>query len=122
MSSRVVCLFTSLALIFLGAGCASTAKKQAPGAKHNSQTQAVEVVLSPEQLEKRSEAHAHFLAGLSHEQNRELDAALAEYEKALADDPRNEDLAIELSRRYVQQKDYDKAVAVLKKAADAPGA
>lgn len=80
------------------------------------------MVESPEELEKRAEAHAHYLAGLSYEQNHELENALAEYEKALADDPRNEDLATELSRRYVQRKDYDKAIAVLKKAAEAPGA
>ena len=122
MLSRVVWLFTSLALIFLGVGCASTTKRKTPITTNNSRTQAVEVVLSPEQLEKRADAHAHFLAGLSHEQNREIDSALAEYEKALADDPRNQDLAIELSRRYVQAKDYDKAIAVLKKAADEPGA
>ena len=74
------------------------------------------------QLEKRAEAHAHFLTGLSLDQNRESDKALEEYEKALEADPRNEDLAVDLSRRYLQRKDYEKAIAVLKKAADAPGA
>ena len=73
---------------------------------------------SPAQQEKRAEAHAHFVAGLSHELNRDLDKALTEYEKALDGDPRNEDLAVELSRRYVQRKEFDKAVAVLKKAAE----
>ncbi len=75
---------------------------------------------APVDIEKRAEAHAHYLAGLSFEQNRDLDSALAEYEKALDGDPHNEDLAVELSRRYVQRKDFDKAADVLKKAADVP--
>ena len=77
---------------------------------------------SPAQQEKRAAAHAHYAAGLSHELNRDLDKALAEYELALEGDPRNEDLVVELSRRYVQRKEFDKAVAVLKKATKEPDA
>ena len=111
-----------LALIFLSTGCSSVSKHKAPFTRNGSSTQTVEVVLSPDQLEKRADAHAHFLTGLSHEQNHQIDRALVDYEKALADDPRNDDLAVELSRRYLQRKDYDKAIGVLKNAAEAPGA
>lgn len=45
-------------------------------------------------MEKRAESHAQFLTGLSHEQNRNTDKALAAYEKALEGDPGNAELAV----------------------------
>ncbi|HWN97066.1 MAG TPA: tetratricopeptide repeat protein, partial [Methylomirabilota bacterium] len=120
MPSRFVWLWLSVASIFIGAGCAPV-HHNAPGRRS---AQAAEQKDSgpsdsPDQYDKRAEVHAHFLAGLSFEQNRELEKALAEYEKALAGDPKNEMLAVDLSRRYLQRKEFDKAIAVLKKAAQA---
>src|ERR1043166_7794847 len=114
MPSRFISLWLAAATIFIIAGC-STARRSMTTSRETEKPE------SPEDLEQRAEAHAHFLAGLSHEQNREMDRAFTEYEKALAGDPRNEELAIDLSRRYVQRKDYDRAIEVLKKAADIPG-
>lgn len=75
---------------------------------------------SPEKVERRAEAHAHFLAALSAELNGDTDTAEREYEKSLDLDPSNEQLALDLSRRFIQGKKYDRAIAILQKAADAP--
>jgi tetratricopeptide (TPR) repeat protein len=119
MRFRLLWLWVPLASLLLVAGCATSPRQAAKaGGTTNESAARVE---SPEQLEKRAEAHAHYLLGLSYEQNREIDKALAEYEKALDGDPRNEELAIELSRRYIQRKDFEKAAAALKRAAHEPG-
>lgn len=114
------------ALIYIGVGCSHLPKNQGSPAVPNQQNKTGKVpwdsTASSAELDERTEAHARFLAGLSLDQNQLPEEALAEYEKALAADPRNEDLATELSRRHLQRKDYDKAIAVLKKTAATPGA
>ncbi len=104
-------------------GCSVPARKS-PGLGAIKDASAVEnvPVETPEQSEKRAEAHAHFLTGLSLDQANQVESALAEYELALALQPGHEDLAVDLSRRYMQRKDYAKAIAALKKCAAAPGA
>jgi tetratricopeptide (TPR) repeat protein len=108
----------SLAMILIVAGCSTVSTKTNAPAVSNSPAKTGPPAQSPEQQAKRAESHARFLAGMSYEQNRQIDKALAEYEKALEGDLENEELAVDLSRRYVQRKDYDKAVAVLKKATE----
>jgi len=120
MPSRFAWLLWLVALMLVGAGCSSV--RTQTGAALDKAPAKTAPVETPEQLEKRIDAHAHYLMGLSHEQNQDMAKALEEYEKALAADPSNENLAVDLSRRYVQRKDYDKAIAALKKSADAPGA
>jgi tetratricopeptide (TPR) repeat protein len=105
-----------LALLLLAAGCSTPRKTVSPLTTESSKPKVV--VDSPAQQEKRAEAHAHYIAGLSHELNRDINKALEEYEKALDKDPHNEDLAVELSRRYVQRKEFDKAISVLTQAAE----
>lgn len=116
-------LLMTLALALGAAGCSSNGWKRAAAQPAAAPApKAVVARETPEQSEKRAEGHAHFLAGLSFEQRGQPDRALAEYEKALDLEPANEELAVDLSRRYMQRKDYAKAIAALKKAADAPGA
>ena len=113
----------SLAFAILGAGCSSVRTNKTDAAlKSDAVPTKMVKVDPPDRSEKRIEAHAHFLAGLSHEQNQEMAKALAEYEKSLNADPGNEELAVDLSRRYLQRKDPDKAIAVLKRATEEPGA
>src|ERR1051325_396832 len=109
MPSRFGWLIMSLASILAVAGCSfhSTKSRQSLAVKQEPAA-TLPKIDSPKEMEQRVEAHAHFLAGLSYEQNRELDKALAEYEKALDLDARDGELAVELSRRYLQRKDYDK--------------
>src|SRR5688572_32643143 len=113
MPSRVVWLLVTLASMFFIAGCSSVSPDTGadlPAKQVGPPRQ------SPEELEKRGEAHARFLSGLSYDQRREPERSLGEYEKALALDPRNEALSVELSRRYLQRKVVDKDMTVLKKA------
>ncbi len=77
---------------------------------------------SPEVLEKRAEALARFATGFSLELKQETEAALDEYYKAVLADPGNEILVLDLSRRFVQAKQFAKAVELLKKAAAEPDA
>src|SRR5687768_16218802 len=123
MPFRIVWLIWPLASFLFVAGCSiHSSRSGGAAAAMRFPPEKISQPESSEELEKRAEAHAHFLAGLSFDQNRETDKALEEYEKALEGDPRNEDLSDELSRRYLQRKDYHKANAVLNKAAEAAGA
>jgi tetratricopeptide (TPR) repeat protein len=69
-------------------------------------------------------AHAHYAAGVVHEMKDELDAALGEYYEAAVSDPDNEWLVLEVSRRFLQNKQPEKALSVLQAATahtNAPG-
>src|SRR5436190_15745807 len=109
MLSRLV-WWLSLAMVLIVAGCSTVSTKTNVPANSTSSAKTGPQPASPEEQEKRAESHAHFLAGMSYEQNREMEKALAEYEKALEGDSTNEELSVDLSRRYVQRKNYDKAV------------
>ena len=109
-----------LATFLFVAGCSTDSSREGGAAAVRLPPERISQEETPAQLEKRAEAHAHFLMGLSLDQNREGNQALEEYEKAFEADPHNEELAVDLSRRYLQRKEYDKAIAILKKAADVP--
>jgi tetratricopeptide (TPR) repeat protein len=72
--------------------------------------------------EKAAAAHAHYAAGVIHEMNDESEAALREYQQAALKDPANEDLVLEVARRFVQNKRLEKATEVLARAASRPEA
>jgi tetratricopeptide (TPR) repeat protein len=72
--------------------------------------------------EKRARAHAHYGAGVIHEMNDEPGAALQEYYLAALDDPDDEWLLLEVSRRLLQNKQPEKALEILKPAAARPNA
>lgn len=73
------------------------------------------------ELERRVKAHAAFAAGVLSQIQEEPEAALEYFEKASLSDPANEELAIDVARRRLQRLEFDKAVALLKKAAAVPG-
>lgn len=77
---------------------------------------------SPEVADRRAEAHARFLSAASLELNEESSEAELEYEKALLGDPGNEQLALDLSRRFIQRKEYERAATLLKKVCASPEA
>jgi len=72
--------------------------------------------------EKIAQAHAHYAAAVVHEMNEENEAALEDYYKAAADDPRDQDLVLEVSRRLIQSKQLEKALELLSRAAAEPDA
>ena len=77
---------------------------------------------SPSADDKLARAHAHYAAGVVHDMNDETDAALQEYCIAAQDDPDNEALVLEVSRRLLQNKQPEKALDILTRAASRPKA
>lgn len=72
--------------------------------------------------EKAARAHAHYAAGVIHEMNDAHEAALQEYYQAALEDPENETLVLEVSRRFLQNKQTEKALEILKRATAYPTA
>ncbi len=72
--------------------------------------------------EKLARAHAHYAAGFIHDMNEQPEAALQEYLQAALDDPGNEELILEVSRRLLQNKQPEKALDLLAQAAARPNA
>jgi tetratricopeptide (TPR) repeat protein len=72
--------------------------------------------------QKIAQAHAHYASGIVHDMNDETEAALEDYFTAALDDPDNEDLVLEVSRRLLQNKQQEKALEVLSRAAARPNA
>jgi tetratricopeptide (TPR) repeat protein len=68
------------------------------------------------------EALAHYAAGVSCEWNDEDAKAVQQFYQAALDDPDNERLAIKLARRFLKNKQADKALAVLSNSARRPQA
>ncbi|HEX4644115.1 MAG TPA: tetratricopeptide repeat protein [Verrucomicrobiae bacterium] len=75
-------------------------------------------------IEKLAEAHAHYSLGIIRDLDEEPEEALGEYSKAVMEDPANEELVLELTRRYLQRQEpeNDKALEVLQRATSLPGA
>lgn len=72
--------------------------------------------------EKTAQAHAHYASAIIHDMNDESEAALEDYYAAASDDPRDEGLVLEVSRRLIQNKQLEKALDLLVKAAEIPNA
>ena len=71
---------------------------------------------------KLAEAHAHYGAGVIHEMDDDSDEALLEYYQAALKDPGNETLILEVSHRFLQKKQPEKALELLNRAAEQPDA
>jgi tetratricopeptide (TPR) repeat protein len=72
--------------------------------------------------EKRIAAHAHFALAAIYDMDDEPELALEEYAQAALNDPSNEELVLELTRRYLQAKQPEKAMELLIKATALPEA
>ena len=75
-----------------------------------------------ESTERRVRAVAHFAAGISEELNDHDEAAVEHYLKSAAADPGHEVLVVELARRFLQNKQTDKAIELLAKVSASPRA
>ena len=62
---------------------------------------------------KLASAHAHYAAGVVHELNGETDLAMEEFLRAAQEDPEDETLTLEISRRMLQAKQPEKALEFL---------
>ena len=106
----------------LMAGCGST-----PGRKPAPPKEPAAVSLKRERADDRSaerlaEAHAHYAAGVVHEVDDEPRAATDEYYRAAMLDPDDESLVLEVSRRLLQNKQPEKALEIITRAAARPNA
>lgn len=61
-------------------------------------------------------AHAHYGAGVVHEMNLEPESALEDYYQAAILDPTNAALVLEVSQQFMEAKELDKALDLLKRA------
>src|SRR5437879_1790792 len=81
-------------------------------------TPAKDLLLSPEG-EHKAGALAHFVEGMSFEENGEMDKALAAYRKVLDVDPGQADLASRVAALLTRQDEFPEAIDVLKDAVKA---
>jgi len=113
---------TVVAIAALGTlcGCATTSKKPTVASVPTEDGQAAP--LTKEETEKRIEALARFAAGVSGELREQSDEALEHFQRSVLADPANEPLAIDVARRLLRKKEFDKAIEVLEKSAARPEA
>ncbi len=125
---HLICTVAALGgLLF--AGCASPSKKEprAPaqadaGPAKPEPTNGSPLILSPEELDRRAEAHARYASAIIHELNEEPELAADELYQAALNDLENESLVLDVTRRLLQFKKNDKALDLLRKATERPDA
>ncbi len=100
---------------------ASPSKFSKFGARKTAAPELDPTQIDDRELERRVTAHAAFAAGVVSQIKEDSDAALEYFEKASLADPANEGLAIDVARRRLQRLEFDKAIALLQKAAAVPG-
>jgi len=123
MPSR--CWFWSVVVAAGGvlvAGCGSVSSHQLASQKETPAVARKRELADERAAAKAAEAHAHYAAGVIHEMNEEVPAALGEYYQAALDDPGNEPLILEVSGRLLQNKQPAKALEVVTRAAAQPSA
>ena len=104
---------TSSALV---AGCRLVPLRQ-PAAEKGSAAALKRELAEERALAKAASAHAHYARGVIHEMNDEPEAATGEYYQAALEDPGNEILTLEVSRRFLQNKQPEKALEIVTRAA-----
>src|SRR5690242_6817025 len=118
------CWFWS-AVVVVGAllpGCQSRPVQKSTPASRVADSDSIRAGGIDRPAEKAAQAHAHYAAAIIHDMNDETEAALEDYYKAASDDPQDEALVLEVSRRLIQNKRLDKALEVLTRAAAEPNA
>lgn len=108
--------------VVVAAGCASPRPTARPATADALDTPPVQEAAPDLSAEKVAQAHAHYAAGVVHEMDDEADAALREYYLAAEADPDDEGLILEVTRRFLQAKQPDKALELLSRAAARPAA
>jgi tetratricopeptide (TPR) repeat protein len=117
---------TLLSLAFAGGGCATTGRKtgdatdtgssqSAPGSLRSRPTE-------PATAEKRAEIYAHYATALVEDFNHHPEAAAHEFYQAAALDLANDELVVEAAQCLLENKQNEKALKLLNRAARAPDA
>lgn len=110
----------ALAALSMLFGCAVT-KRTATTTPSVAVVGVTNTPLSKEEMEKRVEALARFAAGVSGELREQPDEALDQFYKSVLADPTNEPLVIDVARRLIRKKQFEKAVEILNKSAEQAG-
>lgn len=113
-------------LLLAGCGAATvrngTTAKVASAAHATAEAAAPAVDTSPEALELQAEAHAHYAMAVIHDLDDQPQQANEELCQAAFCDLSNEPLILEVVRRLIQFKQYDRAAELAAKAAALPNA
>jgi tetratricopeptide (TPR) repeat protein len=114
------CLMVAMSAA-LAVGCRSVPSGGQPTARESA------AALKREMMEERaisrtSEAHARYARGVIHEMNDEPEAANEDYYRAAMEDPGNDFLILEVSRHFLENKQPEKALEVVTRAAVQPNA
>ena len=106
----------------LAAGCKSGPAKPSHSTTEDAAAKAAHESPSEPPTEKVAQAHAHYAAAVVHEMNDETEAAVEDFFIAASDDPADEALVLEVSRRLLQNKQPERALDLLTRAAAVPNA
>lgn len=112
-----------LALAASGAlmvGCGAVPSRHQAAQKDNPAAARKRELADERAAAKAAQAHAHYAAGVIQEMNDEREAASREFYQAALDDPDNEWLILEATRRLLQNKQPQEALKVLDEAAAQP--
>ena len=104
------------------AGCGAVPSANPRAQKHNSSAEARRRPAGDGSLQKLAEAHAHYAAGVVEEVDEQPEAALKQYFQAALKDSENESLVLDVSRRFLQNKQPQQALELLSRAAARPNA
>jgi tetratricopeptide (TPR) repeat protein len=103
-------------------GCKGVSPSRLSDSKGDSAPEVHQQTAGDAELQKIAQAHAHYGAGVIAEVSEQSDTALKEYSQAALKDPENEPLVLEVSRRFVQNKQPEKALELLTHATARPNA
>jgi len=106
----------------LAAGCKSGPAKPSHVTADDAAAKAAHESPAEPPTEKVAQAHAHYAAAVVHEMNDETEAALEDFFIAATNDPGDEALVLEVSRRLLQNKQPERALDLLTRAAAVPNA
>ena len=116
MTLRLVRTLPGIFLVGLIAGC------HTPGAGQPPASTSADTANGEAALQRRAEASAHFAAAVIHLLNDEPAEAAEDFDQATRQDPANEALALEVSRRLVQMRQPERAREIIERAAARPHA
>ena len=94
---------------WLGGGCKTAPRTGATHKPAPPQAAATKRSTRPPNPTRIASAHAHYAAGVVAEMNGEVETALQEFQRAVAEDPDDETLLLEVTRRLLQNKQAEKA-------------
>jgi tetratricopeptide (TPR) repeat protein len=119
---RLLCLGLSAFAALALCGCRSLPKPGQPAVLRPGQSLDSSHLSLTEEDEHLIQAHARFAAGLVEELNNAPETALGHYLAAIHHDPGNEELTLDVTRKLIELRRFDDALAILQKSSARPDA